>query len=216
MYCAVQRLTSLDESNDDEAAAVHHVLSIFENMVEVKPEVAELAVEKTKVMSSSCIMLSVLINCIGRASNSDDCLGVHEHVQHTVSLAVIQERAAEAIPRLQTCFAVQLLKWILGKVKQRGGEVDSNKQYTSELLAILMQHSEKNQTRLGEMNGIDTILQAIAYYKNRCAGCASFLHDTQKPAVQQLPTLAHPAICRALKGRKSLSNVAYVQGSQNV
>ena len=45
--------------------------------------------------------------------------------------------------------------------------MDSNKQYTSELLAILMQHSEKNQTRLGEANGIDTILQAIAYYKNR-------------------------------------------------
>ncbi len=63
----------------------------------------------------------------------------------------------------------QLLKWILGKVKQRGGEVDSNKQYTSELLAILMQHSEKNQTRLGETGGIDTILQAIAQYKNRCA-----------------------------------------------
>jgi beta-catenin-like protein 1 len=63
---------------------------------------------------------------------------------------------------------VQLLRWILGKVKQRGGEVDSNKQYTSELLAILMQHSEKNQTRLGDANGIDTILQAIAYYKNRC------------------------------------------------
>jgi len=45
----VQRLTSLNEANDEEAAAVHHVLSIFENMVEVKPEVAELAVEKTKV-----------------------------------------------------------------------------------------------------------------------------------------------------------------------
>lgn len=62
---------------------------------------------------------------------------------------------------------MQLLRWVLGKVKQRGGEVDSNKQYTSELLAILMQHSEKNQTRLGDMNGMDTVLQAIAYYKNR-------------------------------------------------
>ena len=46
---ALQRLTSLDESNDDEAAAVHHVLSIFENMIEVKPEVAEMVVENTKV-----------------------------------------------------------------------------------------------------------------------------------------------------------------------
>ena len=65
------------------------------------------------------------------------------------------------------CAAAQLLKWILGKVKQRGGEVDTNKQYTSELLAILMQHSEANQQRLGAAAGIDTILQAISYYKNR-------------------------------------------------
>lgn len=63
----------------------------------------------------------------------------------------------------------QLLKWILGKVKQRGGEVDSNKQYASEVLAILMQHSESNQAALGALGGIDVILQAIAYYKNRRA-----------------------------------------------
>jgi hypothetical protein len=35
----VQRLGQLKEANDDEAAAAHSVLAIFENMVEVKPEV---------------------------------------------------------------------------------------------------------------------------------------------------------------------------------
>ena len=55
----MQRLTSLDESNDDEAAAVHHMLAIFENMIEVKPEVAEMVVENTKVADppgSLCIV----------------------------------------------------------------------------------------------------------------------------------------------------------------
>lgn len=49
----LQRLTTLDEGNDDEASGVHHVLSIFENMIEVKPEVADMAVEKTKVVRTS-------------------------------------------------------------------------------------------------------------------------------------------------------------------
>lgn len=35
----VQRLGQLNEANDEEAAAAHSVLAIFENMVEVKPEV---------------------------------------------------------------------------------------------------------------------------------------------------------------------------------
>jgi hypothetical protein len=34
---------------------VHHVLSIFENMIEVKPEVAEMVVENTKVIGLPCI-----------------------------------------------------------------------------------------------------------------------------------------------------------------
>lgn len=47
----VQRLSSLDESSDAEAAAVYAALSIFENMIELKPEVSEQAVEKTQVHS---------------------------------------------------------------------------------------------------------------------------------------------------------------------
>jgi len=68
---------------------------------------------------------------------------------------------------------VQLLSWILGIIdataKQKNAEVDSNKQYVSELLAILMQRSGANQRRLAETGGIDTVLRAIAKYKNRHA-----------------------------------------------
>ena len=36
----VHRLTSLVENSDDERKAVFNTLSIFENMIEVKPEVS--------------------------------------------------------------------------------------------------------------------------------------------------------------------------------
>lgn len=102
----VQNLHRLSDSDPDEMAAVYNTLATIENLIEVKPTVAELVCEKTK-----------------------------------------------------------LLKWLLGKIKVR--EFDGNKQYASEILAILLQNSTANQKRLGQMNGVDVVLQAVAMYKSK-------------------------------------------------
>ncbi|KAF7831176.1 beta-catenin-like protein 1 [Senna tora] len=102
----VQNLHRLSDSDPDEMAAVYNTLATIENLIEVKPAVAELVCEKTK-----------------------------------------------------------LLKWLLGKIKVR--EFDSNKQYASEILAILLQNSTANQKKLGQMNGVDVMLQAVAMYKSK-------------------------------------------------
>lgn len=102
----VQNLHRLSDSDPDEVAAVYNTLATIENLIEVKPAVAELVCEKTK-----------------------------------------------------------LLKWLLGKIKVR--EFDSNKQYASEILAILLQSSTANQKKLGQMNGVDVVLQAVAMYKSK-------------------------------------------------
>ncbi|KAF8398803.1 hypothetical protein HHK36_014663 [Tetracentron sinense] len=102
----VQNLGRLSETDPDEMTAVYNTLATVENMVEVKPAVAELVCERTK-----------------------------------------------------------LLRWLLSKIKVR--EFDGNKQYASEILAILLQNSTANQRRLGQMNGVDVVLQAVALYKSR-------------------------------------------------
>ncbi|XP_027334129.1 beta-catenin-like protein 1 isoform X1 [Abrus precatorius] len=102
----VQNLHRLNDSDPDENAAVYNTLATIENFIEVKPAVAELVCERTK-----------------------------------------------------------LLKWLLGKIKVR--EFDSNKQYASEILAILLQSSTVNQKKLGQMNGVDVVLQAVAMYKSK-------------------------------------------------
>ncbi|XP_050269938.1 uncharacterized protein LOC126713997 isoform X1 [Quercus robur] len=102
----VQNLQRLNDSDPDEMAAVYSTLTTVENLVEVKPAVAEMVCERTK-----------------------------------------------------------LLKWLLGKIKVR--EFDSNKQYASEILAILLQNSAANQRRVGQMNGVDVVLQAVAMYKSK-------------------------------------------------
>lgn len=102
----VQNLHRLSDSDPDEMAAVYNTLATIENLIEVKPAVAETVCEKTK-----------------------------------------------------------LLKWLLGKIKVR--EFDSNKQYASEILAILLQTSSANQKKLGQINGVDVVLQAVAMYKSK-------------------------------------------------
>ncbi|KAI6691371.1 hypothetical protein NL676_028199 [Syzygium grande] len=102
----VQNLHRLSESDPDEMAAVYNTLATIENLIEVKPAVAELVCEKTK-----------------------------------------------------------LFRWLLTKIKQK--EFDGNKQYASEILAILLQNSKANQKKLGQMNGVDAMLQAVAMYKSK-------------------------------------------------
>lgn len=102
----VQNLLRMSDSDPDEMAAVYSSLATIENLIEVKPAVAELVCEKTK-----------------------------------------------------------LLKWLMSKIKVK--EFDGNKQYASEILAILLQNSLANQKRLGQMNGVDVLLQAVAMYKSK-------------------------------------------------
>lgn len=102
----VQNLSRLSDADPDESAAIYNTLATIENFIEVKPSVAELVCERTKIM-----------------------------------------------------------KWLLGRLKVK--EFDSNKQYASEILAILLQNSTANQKRLGQMNGVDAILQAVAAYKSK-------------------------------------------------
>jgi beta-catenin-like protein 1 len=39
---------------------------------------------------------------------------------------------------------------------------DGNKLYSSEILSILLQNNEENRKLLGELDGIDTLLQVIS------------------------------------------------------
>ena len=58
-----------------------------------------------------------------------------------------------------------LMLWLLKRVRVR--QYDANKLYSSEILAILLQENETNQRLLGEADGIDILLQSLAYYKRR-------------------------------------------------
>ena len=53
-----------------------------------------------------------------------------------------------------------LLPWLLKRVAQK--EYESNKQYASEILAILLQQSRENVLRLAELDGMETMLKILS------------------------------------------------------
>nr|POE79242.1 beta-catenin-like protein 1 [Quercus suber] len=82
---------------------------------------------------------------------------VYSTLMTVENLVEVKPAVAEMV-----CERTKLLKWLLGKIKVR--EFDSNKQYASEILAILLQNSAANQRRVGQMNNVDVVLQSIAVF----------------------------------------------------
>lgn len=70
------------------------------------------------------------------------------------------ENLTEYRPEVSHDLASQgLLKWLLQRIKQK--TFDSNKLYASEILAILLQEKDETRALLGDLEGIDLLLQQL-------------------------------------------------------
>eukprot|EP00111_Clytia_hemisphaerica_P023855 TCONS_00070297-protein len=104
-------------------------------------------------------LVTVLLQNLHRLDErvKEDADGVHN------TLAII-ENIAEFRPEVCVTAGQQgLLTWLLKRLKKK--MFDSNKLYSSEILAILLQNTEENRQLIKESNGVDPLLQALATYK---------------------------------------------------
>lgn len=97
----VQNLERMDESVKEEANGVHTTLGIFENIMELRPD-------------------------------------------------VVTDSGKQG-----------LIQWLLKRIKAKM-PYDDNKLYSSEILSILLQDNEENRALVGEIGGIDILLQQLA------------------------------------------------------
>ena len=106
--------------------------------------------------------MAVLVQTLERLDEKlrEDGEGVH-------NILAIVENMTE-FKNSEVCLAASeqgLLVWLLKRLRIR--QYDANKLYAVEILAIILQGNETNQRILGEKDGIDILLQALAYYKRR-------------------------------------------------
>jgi beta-catenin-like protein 1 len=59
------------------------------------------------------------------------------------------------------------IPWLLSRIQQKETPVGQNKQYSAEILAILLQSSSKNRNKFAALNGVDVLLQLLSSYRKR-------------------------------------------------
>src|SRR5436190_5674031 len=60
-----------------------------------------------------------------------------------------------------------VIPWLQNRIQKKETPVTQNKQYATEILAILLQSSSKNRKRFIELNGVDVLLQILSAYRKR-------------------------------------------------
>eukprot|EP00736_Rhodelphis_marinus_P009858 Rmarinus@m.24492 len=116
----------------------------------------------TKMLEAlvSCNLSETLFENLKRMDETqeEDKRGVYN------TFAII-ENMVEARPVFaeEICEKTEFLSWLLARIRTR--EFDPNKQYASEILAILLQSSDANRKKFAELEGLEPVLQAIAQYR---------------------------------------------------
>ncbi|KAF6727999.1 Beta-catenin-like protein 1 [Oryzias melastigma] len=104
------------------------------------------------------------------------------------TLAII-ENMAEFRPGLCAEAAQQgLMQWLLKRIKAKM-PFDANKLYCSEILAILLQNNDNTRELLGEMDGIDVLLQQLSVFKR---------HNPNTAEEQEMMENLFDALCSCL------------------
>ncbi|XP_001944048.2 beta-catenin-like protein 1 [Acyrthosiphon pisum] len=140
----VQNLERMDESVKEEANGVHTTLGIFENIMELRPDV---------------------VVDVGKQG---------------------------------------LIPWLLKRIKAKM-PYDGNKLYSSEILSILLQNNEENRALVGEIGGIDNLLQQLAYYKR---------HDPSSPDEQEMMENLFDCLCSCLMDKQNRDRFLRGEGLQ--
>ncbi|XP_030759608.1 beta-catenin-like protein 1 [Sitophilus oryzae] len=133
----LQELTDVDILNESEEGADALIQSLLDQQV-----------------------IALLVQNLDRLDETvkEEADGVHN------TLSII-ENLTELRSEITTEAGKQgLLTWILKRLRLKA-PFDQNKLYASEMLSIILQDNEKNRLMLGEVDGIDTLLQQLAFYK---------------------------------------------------
>ncbi|CAG9854745.1 unnamed protein product [Phyllotreta striolata] len=151
-------LELLSHDNTDVAVAT---VELLQELTDV--DILNESEEGTEALIESLLehqVIALLVQNLDRLDESvkEEADGVHN------TLSIIENLTELSSEIVNEANKQGLLAWLLKRLKLKA-PFDANKLYVSEILSILLQDNEKNRLTLGEMDGIDTLLQQLAFYK---------------------------------------------------
>ncbi|MCJ1464940.1 hypothetical protein MMC07_003555 [Pseudocyphellaria aurata] len=108
-------------------------------------------------------LINLLLENISRLNenNESDRAGIY-HV-----LGVLENLSSRGSIAERMGKETSVIKWLVARIQRKETIIGQNKQYSAELLAILLQSSAANRARLIESDGVDTLLQLLSPYRKR-------------------------------------------------
>ncbi|KAI9336574.1 Catenin-beta-like protein [Obelidium mucronatum] len=159
-------LALLEHPNTDIAIATIRLLSELTDD-DVVQEASEEGDAGMKIFVKSLLehqILEVLVQSLTRLDESkegtDDKQGVFNILSVIENLISVDPTIAEKVVSSTT-----LLVWLLSRISTK--QFDSNRQYASELLAILLQNSKPNRLALASSGGVTTLLKVLSAYRKK-------------------------------------------------
>ncbi|KAJ1528860.1 hypothetical protein ONE63_007232 [Megalurothrips usitatus] len=175
-------LELLSHENTDIAVAVVDLLQELSD-VDILHESKEGADALMEALISQQIC-PLLVQNLERLDDSvkEESDGIHN------TLAVF-ENITELRPEVCPDLAKQgLMQWLMRRLRVKA-PFDNNKLYASEILSILLQNTPENRQMIGDMDGIDVILQQLAFYKR---------HDPSSSEEHEMMENLFNCLCSAL------------------
>lgn len=158
--CVTSLVSLLSHENTDIAIdAIELINELTAEDVEAEPEQWDALVDALLEAD----LLNLLYENISRLNEKieSDRAGVY-HV-----LSVLENLSSR--PSIVSTIGkdTKLLSWLLSRIQSREQPVSQNKQYSAEVLAILLQSSPLNRTVLISQNSIDIFLTLLSPYRKR-------------------------------------------------
>ena len=108
-------------------------------------------------------LLTLLYDNIARMDEDleSDRAGVY-HI-----LGVMENLSSRSSIVLEIGLHTKFIPWLTSRIQKKEATVSQNKQYSAEILAILLQSSSENRASFVSQNGVDICLQLLSPYRKR-------------------------------------------------
>ena len=168
--CVASLVGLLAHENTDVA------IDVVEIVIELTDEDVEAEVEQWNGLVDAMVeadLLGLLVSNLGRLDEGReaDRSGVYH------SLSVMENLASRTSLAEKIVQETGMMRWLLERTQKRERQVSQNKQYAAEVLAILLQSSQKNRQKFCQfidlesegrkVDAVEYLLQILSAYRNR-------------------------------------------------
>ncbi|KAL8957225.1 MAG: hypothetical protein Q9193_005448 [Seirophora villosa] len=158
--CGASLVSLLSHENTDIA------IDAIEIINELTDEDVEAEQDQWDILVNAMLeadLLSLLHDNIARLDeeNESDRAGVY-HV-----LSVLENLSSRSTIAVTIGTDTSFIPWLLQRVRKKEPTITQNKQYTAEILGIILQSSPAGRLRFIDLDGIDIFLQLLSFYRKR-------------------------------------------------